>query len=35
MSTKRAVAAALIDRASVLCSEENLPTEEARIQETL
>ena len=39
MSTKRAVATAastaLIDRASILCSEENLPTEEARIQETL
>ena len=35
MSTKRSVATALIDRASILCSEENLPTEEARIQENL
>ena len=36
MLTKRAVANALIiDRASILCIEENLPTEEAGIQETL
>ena len=36
MSTKRAVAtASIIDRASILCSEENLPIEEARIKETL
>ena len=35
MSTKRAVATALIDRASILCSKEYLQIEKAKIHETL